>query len=326
MMICMKTITLEEHILTPEIFEATGISRQSGDSHEYMQALRDKLFNLGAGRIADMDAAGISMQVLSPAAAGLEFLDAATASSLSKDVNDKLADAVNTHPTRFAAFATLSLQNPESAAVEFERCIRRLGFRGALVNGTTGGLFLDDEKFTPILEAAQSLDVPIYVHPGVPPKAVRDAYYGGLRGSLGYILSTAGWGWHAETAVHSLRLILCGVFDRFPGLKIIIGHLGEGLPYSLARSNAILASGAKHLKQSIADYFHQNFYITTSGFFTVPPFLCALEIVGSDRLLFSVDYPFSPNTMGRHFLNTLPVSPADLEKITHLNAEKLLKL
>lgn len=309
----MKTITLEEHVLTAEIFEATAASRQMGDSHDYMQALRDKLFDLGAGRLADMDAAGITMQVLSPVAAGLELLDGGTAAALAKDVNDKLAAAVKAQPTRFAAFATLALQNPEDAAAEFERCIRRLGFKGALVNGTTGGLFLDDEKFTPVLEVAQSLDVPIYVHPGVPPKPVRDAYYGGLPGPLGYILSTAGWGWHAETAVHSLRLILRGIFDRFPKLKIIIGHMGEGLPYSMARSDAIL-SGATHLKQRVADYFHQNFYITTSGFFTVPPFLCALEIVGADRLLFSVDYPFSPNARGRDFLNVLPVSPGTWRK------------
>ena len=253
-------------------------------------------------------------------------MEAAQATALAKDVNDKLAAGVKAHPTRFAAFATLALQNPESAASEFERCIRRLGFKGALVNGTINGLFLDDKKFTPIFEAAQSLDVPIYLHPGVPPKSVRDAYYSGLPGQLGYVLSTAGWGWHAETAVHCLRLILAGIFDRFPKLKIIIGHMGEGLPFFMARSDAVLGAGAKHVKQRVADYFHRHFYITTSGFFTVPPFLCALEIVGADRLLFSVDYPFSPNTLGRDFLNVLPVSPGDMEKITHQNAEKLLKL
>lgn len=322
----MKTVTLEEHVLTPEILAATTPTRQGGDSHVYPQPLLDKLFDLGAGRIADMDAAEIGMQIFSPAAAGLELLEAATAASLAKDTNDKLAAAAESHPTRFAAFATLALQNPESAAAEFERCIQRLGFKGALLNGTTGGLFLDNMKFTPILEAAQSLDVPIYLHPGVPPKPVRDIYYAGLPGQLGYVLSTAGFGWHAETAVHSLRLILSGVFDRFPALKIIIGHMGEGLPFSMARSDAILTAGAKHLKQRLADYFHQNFYVTTSGFFTVPPFLCALEIVGADRLLFSVDYPFSPNTLGRDFLDNLPVSPADKEKIAHSNAEKLLKL
>jgi len=322
----MKTITLEEHVLTPEILEATASTRKSGDSHVYMQPLLGKLCDFGEGRLADMDAAGISVQVFSPSAAGLELLDASTATALVKDTNDKLAAAVKAHPTRFAAFATLALQNPESAAAEFERCIRRLGFKGALINGMSGGLFLDDKKFTPIFEAAQSLDVPIYLHPGVPPKPVREIYYASLPGQLGYVLSTAGFGWHAETAVHCLRLILSGVFDRFPNLKIIIGHMGEGLPFSMARSDAILSAGAKHLKQRVADYFHQNFYITTSGFFTVPPFLCALEIVGADRLLFSVDYPFSPNTQGRDFLNILPVSPADMEKIAHLNAEKLLKL
>jgi predicted TIM-barrel fold metal-dependent hydrolase len=218
----MKTITLEEHILTPEILEATAGSRQAGNSHDYMQALREKLCDLGAGRIADMDAAGITMQVLSPAAAGLELLAPDQAAALAANANDKLAAAVTAHPTRLAAFATVALQNPATAAAEFERCIQRLGFKGVLLNGTIDGLFLDDPKFTPILEAAQSLDVPIYLHPGVPQKSVRDAYYAGLPGPVGYALSTAGWGWHAETAVHSLRLILSGIFDKYPNLKIII--------------------------------------------------------------------------------------------------------
>jgi predicted TIM-barrel fold metal-dependent hydrolase len=126
--------------------------------------------------------------------------------------------------------------------------------------------------------------------------------------------------------MHCLRLIISGVFDRFPKLKIIIGHMGENLPFSVARADAVLGHSTKHLKRRLADYFHEHFYVTTSGYFTVPPFLCALQVVGADRLLFSVDYPFSPNTVGRNFLSALPVSPEDREKISHGNADKLLKL
>jgi predicted TIM-barrel fold metal-dependent hydrolase len=273
-----------------------------------------------------MDAAGIDMQVLSLAGSGLDKLEPTTATALARDTNDKLAAAVRAHPDRFAAFATLALLEPEKAAVEFERCVRELGFKGALLNGTTNGLFLDDKRFTPIFEIAQALDVPIYLHPAPPPRPVQQAYYDGLPSHLGFFLSTAGWGWHAEVGMHCLRLIVSGLFDHFPKLKIIIGHMGEDLPYSIVRADTVLARDANHLQRRVKDYFHEHFYITTSGYFTVPPFLCALQVAGADRILFSIDYPFSPNTVGRDFLNSLPVSPEDMEKIAHRNAERLLNL
>ena len=143
---------------------------------------------------------------------------------------------------------------------------------------------------------------------------------------LGFMLATAGWGWHVETGMHCLRLIVSGLFDRLPNLKIIIGHMGEALPYFIVRSDAFLAKSTKHLQRPVIEYFKKHFYITTSGCFSLPPFLCMLEIVGTDRILFSVDYPFSPNSMGRVFLDSLPVAPEQLAKIAHGNAEKLLKL
>jgi predicted TIM-barrel fold metal-dependent hydrolase len=292
-----------------------------------MQAIGVKLLDVDAGRIADMDAAGISMQVLSVSANTVDQLDPATAQALVRDANDRMAAATQAHPDRFAAFATLSLLDPSQAAKELERCVRQLGFKGVMLNGTVKGEFLDHSRFTPIFEAAQALDVPIYLHPAPPPKAVLDAYYSGLPSPLDFLLSTAGWGWHVETGLHCLRLMLAGIFDRFPKLKIVVGHMGEDLPFSIARAEMVFGTrGPGHLKRPLGEYFSEHFYVTTSGYFTAPPFLCALQVVGSDRLLFSVDYPFSPNTRGREFLDSLAISPSDREKIAHGNAERLLKL
>ena len=188
-------------------------------------------------------------------------------------------------------------------------------------------LFLDDPRFLPVFEAAASLAVPIYLHPAPPPAPVREAYYSGLSGDLGFLLSIAGWGWHAETALHTLRLIVSGLFDRLPGLRLIIGHMGEGLPYARARSSAVLSHAAS-LRQPVAEYFQSNIHCTTSGYFTLPPLRCALDVMGIDRMLFSVDYPYSANTRGRTFLDSLreTLSAEDLGKLAHGNAEELLKL
>jgi uncharacterized protein len=194
-----------------------------------------------------------------------------------------------------------------------------------MINGTTNGRFLDDPSFLPILERAVALNVPIYVHPALPPAAVWEAYYSGLAPEMNLALATGGWGWHSEVAIHALRLILAGVFDRLPTLQIIIGHMGEMIPFMLARIN-VLTPLAKHLRRPLPEYFLQNFHITTSGFFTDPPLLLALQIMGADRIIFSVDYPFSSNQQGRAFLDNASISPADKEKISHLNAERLLGL
>lgn len=322
----MSTITLEEHFVTESFFRVTGAHDR--ETPPQLAELQSKLLDIGPGRIADMDKSGIDLQVLSLAAMGFDALDADTASSLARDINDELAEAVHSHPTRFGGFATLALKTPATAAAELERCITRLGFHGALLDGTTGGLFLDDPRFLPVFEAASHLGVPIYLHPAPPPQPVRESYYSGLPGELGFLLSIAGWGWHAETGLHTLRLIVSGLFDRLPALQLIIGHVGEGLPYALARSSGILSQAAPHLRQPVADYFQSNIHCTTSGYFTLPPLRCALEVVGIDRLLFSVDYPYSSNMRGRTFLDSLPeiLGEEDLAKLTHFNAEHLLGL
>jgi predicted TIM-barrel fold metal-dependent hydrolase len=319
----MRIVTLEEHFITADSLKATaGFLPQTPQ----MQTLQTQLLDLGAGRLAAMDEAHIDLQVISLAAIGFDRLDAATGTALAHDTNDELAAAIKQHPTRFDGFATLGMLEPEFAAKEFERAVTQLGFKGVNINGTSGGAFLDDLKFTPVFETAVALNVPIYLHPAPPPEPVMKAYFANLPDEASDMLSRAGWGWHVETGLHCLRMMLGGVFDRFPTLQIIIGHMGENLPYSLVRADTVLKHASKHLQRSIAEYFHQNFHVTTSGYFTNPPFLCALQVIGADRLMFSVDYPFSSTTVGSKFLENISVSPADREKIAHRNAETLLRL
>jgi hypothetical protein len=339
----MRTIALEEHFLTQSFLRTTH--NASAPIPPQIAALQPKLLDLGAGRIAAMDEAAVDLQVLSLAASGLDALDAASAISLTRDINDELAAAIRQNPTRLAGFALLPLKDPAASAAELERCVTKLRFCGAMVDGTTStsgapalnpkpsdpaSLFLDDPRFLPMWEAAAHLNVPIYLHPAPPPAAIQHAYYSNLPGpdgdQLGHILSIAGWGWHIETGLHTLRLILSGLFDRLPNLQLIIGHMGEGLPYALARTSGILSNAAKHLRQPVAEYFQANIHITTSGYFTQPPFRCALDVIGLERLLFSIDYPFSPNTRGRDFLNQVDLAPEDLARLARTNAERLLKI
>ena len=273
----MRTITLEEHFVTESFLRATG--PYLGDSAQPAQ-LQAQLLDLRAGRIAAMDESGIDLQVLSLAAIGFDALPPDTATSLAHDVNDELAAAIRANPARLAGFAALGLKQPEQAAAELSRCVTQLGFKGVMLDGTTGGLFLDDPRFTPVFEAAVALNVPIYLHPAPPPETVMKAYFSGLPGDLGHLLSIAGWGWHAETALHLLRLIVSGLFERFPTLQLIVGHMGEGVPYALARSSGILSPAAK-LPRTVAEYLKSNVAITTSGYFTSEPFRCAREVVAS---------------------------------------------
>jgi uncharacterized protein len=321
----MKTITLEEHFVTESFLRAT--SAYGNTAPAWLDALQPKLLDLGAGRIAAMDEAGIDLQALSLAAMGFDALDAATAASLSSDINDELAAAVRANPSRLAGFGCLALKDPASAAKELERCIKKLGFCGVLLDGTSAGKFLDDPQFTPIFEAAVALNIPIYLHPAPPPEAVFDTYFTGLPAGVGQMLSIAGWGWHAETALHTLRLIASGIFDRFPTLQLIIGHMGEMLPMALVRTSQALSHVAK-LRQPVTAYFQSNIHLTTSGYFTQPPLRCALDVVGIDRLMFSIDYPFSPTMKGSDYLAQLEqlLIPEDLAKLTHRNAEALLNL
>jgi predicted TIM-barrel fold metal-dependent hydrolase len=329
----MRIVALEEHFTVPELIgriePATIRARgfPGPDIRPLAKARSADLAEVGPERLARMDEAGISLQVLSAVGPGADLLDPTRGIALARDYNNRLKQIVNERPDRFAGFAHLPMTAPDAAADELERAVRELGFCGALVNGTTEGRFLDDPMYAPLLARAEQLDVPIYLHPGIPPEAVRKAYYDGLPGGTGFVLSTAGWGWHAETAVHVLRLVLSGTLERHRGLKLIIGHMGEGLPAMMARcDNTLGGEVSTYLDRGVSETILDQVWITTSGFFTLAPFMAALMTFGADRILFSVDYPFARNDVGTRFLDTLPVSPADKLKIAHANADRLLGL
>jgi len=327
----MRTITLEEHYASPAYQDGPGrpMREQAKNfgSNSAVSKLFEQLSDVGDGRVAEMDAAGIDLQVLSLTSPGVEQLEPAEAVSLAHDSNDFLAQAVRQHPGRLAGFAAVPTAAPEAAAAELERAVRELGLKGALINGHARGRYLDDPFFWPILERAEALGVPLYLHPTPPPQPVIAASYTGhFSPQVTYGLAAAAWGWHIETAIHVLRLALGGAFDRYPALQIIIGHLGEGLPFMLPRLNLGLAMPVTKLQRPMGDYLRQNVHYTISGFNYTPAFLCLLLEVGVERIMFSADYPFSAMAQARAFLDQLPVSPADRERIAHGNAERLLGL
>jgi predicted TIM-barrel fold metal-dependent hydrolase len=331
----MRTITLEEHFATSAFMEGPGrqLKDQAQAAHAHPQVaagfaqLINQLCDLDERRIADMDAAGIDMQVLSLTAPGVEQLDATEAAVLAREANNRLVDAMRRHPNRFAAFATLPTMAPDSAATELERMVREHGFKGALINGHIRGRYLDDAFFWPILECAEALQVSLYLHPTPPPQPVIEAYYvGNYAPEVTVGLATAAWGWHIDTATHVLRLILSGAFDRYPRLQLIIGHLGEGLPFMLPRLALALPKEVTKLQRPIDAYLRENLHYTISGFNYLPTFLDLLLQVGVERIMFSADYPYASMARARTFLDQLPVSPADKERIAHGNAERLLQL
>jgi uncharacterized protein len=329
----MRIVTLEEHYTVPRIvagISTDAIARRGFPGPDFVWAQttkRNELAELGPARLADMDASGITVQVLSVAGPGADLVPGRPGIDLARAYNDALAEACARHPDRYRGFAHLPMLAPEAAADELERTVKHLGFHGALVNGATDGRFLDDPAFEPILVRAETLDVPIYLHPGIPTQAVRNAYYDNLPGNFSFTMALSAWGWHADTAIHTLRLVLSGALDRHPGLKIVIGHMGEALPFMLDRIDETTAAQAKErLRRSVRQTILDQVWITTSGFFTTVPFMAALLSFGVDRIMFSVDYPFASNARARAFLDALPVSPADRAKIAHGNADRLLKL
>jgi 2,3-dihydroxybenzoate decarboxylase len=262
--------------------------------------------------------------VISHAPTATQRLNPETAVELAIRANNRLHEAVTRHPDRFAGFATLPTPDPAAAADELERAVTTLGFKGALVHGLTDGRFLDDKRFWPIFERAQALDVPVYVHPAPPHEAVVAAYYQDYAQDYPAILS-AGWGFTVETATHGIRLVLSGVFDAYPNLKIILGHMGEGLPFLLHRIDESL-SRPNNQPVAFRECFSDHFYITTSGNFSTSALLCSIMELGVDRVLFSVDWPFVENAPGTAWMETVPLSAADKEKIMSGNARQLLRL
>jgi predicted TIM-barrel fold metal-dependent hydrolase len=316
----MRTIALEEHYATTEFLNGPGgwLASRPG----IVEPIRE----LGDARIAAMDEAGIDLAVLSLAAPGVEQLDGPEAVRLARGCNDELAAAVGRYPGRLAGFAALPVSAPQEAAAELDRVVRDYGFVGAAINGHSQGRYLDDPFFDPVLSHAAALRVPLYLHPTIPPAGVIESSYAGFSDKVTFALATVGWGWHINTATHVLRLILGGVFDRYPSLQFVIGHMGEGLPFMLPRFDATLKPELTGLQHPVSTYLRRNLNYTFASFNDEPTYANLVAHVGVDRVCFSADYPFWPMKAARAFLDGLALDDDDRALISHRNAERLLGL
>jgi predicted TIM-barrel fold metal-dependent hydrolase len=314
-----RIVAVEEHFICPLLASKYSGHHKLGELHS-----TGRLEDLGAIRIREMDEAGIDVQVISHLQPGPQVFEPEMSVVLAREANDRLYDGIQVYPERFAGFAALPTPNPEAAADELERTVSDLGFKGGLISGLTNGSFLDEKKFWPIFARAAALDVPIYLHPAIPNGSVIAAYYDGYRLADYPILMGAVWGFTVETATHALRLILSGVFSEFPGLKIILGHLGETLPFLLWRLEWTYNNLTR--KRGIADCFRNHFYVTTSGNFSQAALICTAAELGADRILFAVDWPFNSNREGVEFMRLARIKPEDKSKIFSGNAAHLLRV
>jgi 2,3-dihydroxybenzoate decarboxylase len=312
-------IAIEEHYWDAEL-AAQFTGQEAGRADETQKRLED----FGELRIKEMDEAGIDMQVLSHGGPSGQKLSAEIGVPLIRRVNDRLATVVSTNPKRFAAFAALPTADPAAAADELERTVK-LGFKGAMIHGMSNGEFVDGKKYWPIYERAQALDVPIYLHPGLPHPAVTEVYYKDYAKDFPLVVRPA-WGYTVETGTQAIRMVLSGVFDAYPRLKIILGHFGETIPFLLWRiDQALKRPGQKAM--SFRDIFCGNFYLTTSGFFSNPALLCCVMEMGVDRIMFAVDWPFvADNKPAVRWMEGVPLSDEDKAKILSGNATRLLRL
>jgi len=329
----MRIVAVEEHFTFSDLLsriDSATLNRNgwpAPGTASFKAISPPALADTGQERIAAMDTAGIRMQVLSVPGPGAEIVSGPDGIAIAREFNDRMAQLISAEPERFAAFAHLPMRSASAAADELERAVVECGLNGALISGTVDGKFLDAPEFEPVLARAERLDVPLYIHPGVPPQGVRAAYYDGLPDEASFGLAIAGWGWHAEVAVHILRLALSGALDRHPRLKLLIGHMGEGLPTMMERVERVFSGYSNtHLERNAARAILEQLWVSTSGFSSMPAFLAAFMTFGADRLLFSVDYPFGNNLAAVAFLKNSPVSPEDREKIAHKNADALLRL
>ncbi len=307
-----KIIAIEEHFTSPRLHAL----RNPPDSPR-----QRKLNDVGEVRIREMDEAGIDIQVLSENNPAAQNLDPETAVTMARASNDFLHEVIRGNPARFAGFAALPTPDPKAAADELERAVTKLGLKGAMIMGTTRGQFIDGKAFRPIFERAARLDVPVYIHPSPIMSAVADAYFKDYPGFAGAPL-----GFGLETLTHTFRLIASGLFDEYPNLKIVVGHLGEAAPYVLWRTEENLKETALKMPKAFGDYYRQHFYLTTSGAFSDSALTCAIAEMGLEHVMFSVDWPFIANKPGTDWLRKTPLSEADRAALAAGNAKKLLKL
>jgi 5-carboxyvanillate decarboxylase len=300
----------------PNVWESHGVG------------IEDKLLHIAEGRLKAMDEAGIDIQVLSLSTPGCEQFSADDGTAWSKKTNDQLSKAVKKHPDRFIGLAALAPQNPEGAVKELVRAVKELDLKGIKLNSHIGATYLDDKRYWPILKKAEELDVPLYLHPTTPHPSMLKPYT-----DYGYALTGPSLGFGAETAVHAMRMIYSGVFDEFPNLKVIIGHLGEGLLFWMYRIDFGFVKPwvdeelQPKIKKRPSEYIRNNFFVTTSGMFAVPAFMCVFLEIGADRMMFASDYPYETCIEAANFIeNVVAISDIDRKKICHQTAEKLFKL
>lgn len=343
----MRIICVEEHTIDLPIVEAARpamlaeaaymadwgarFKDQPGSFGDGLPHLQDhssalgQARDMGAGRIAEMDAHGIDMQIVSYSSP-LQLVPAEHASDLARAANDRLAAATRANPARFKGFATLPWQSPEAAAQELERAVKELGFVGTLLVGRPGETFLDDPRYEPVLAKHHELQVPIYVHPGFPLPQVREPYYGGLDKEISARLSLFGWGWHHEAGIQVIRMMLAGMFDKYPQLQVISGHWGEMVPFYLQRMDDMLPVEVTGLSRTVTQTYKEHVYVSPSGMLNLPHFEFVHKVVGADRIIYAIDYPYLTMTGARRFLEELDISQDDKEKIAYRNAEKLFRL
>ncbi|KAF5389143.1 hypothetical protein D9757_004981 [Collybiopsis confluens] len=307
-------ITLEEHYISPRFLDETD---------SLLSRFLPPLQNLGEQRLAALDAGSVTLQVLS-------HVPIETPSAeIARSTNDELYTAIQKHPKRLAAFSILPMGDPHAAADELTRTTKDFHFLGALINNHLNGRFYDDPFFWPVFERAQELDVPIYLHPTFPANNTKSQYEGNYPSSTAFWLGSGAWGWHADTGLHVLRLFASGLFDKFPRVKIVIGHMGELLPFQL---DCIIpmSQGWGQQERGLRQVWKENIWVTTSAMFSLAPFACLLKVTPVDHIMYSVDYPFASNETGKKFLEEVRESglldAEEFEGFTYRNAERLLKV
>lgn len=313
-----EVIAVEEH------FMHDALARFLGKAASPPAAVRDRLFDFFELRLAEMDAAGVDRQVLSHQSPGSQRLADDVAVAACRDVNDALAYAIAARPDRFDGFAMLPTNLPDAAADELTRAVEEKGLKGAMVHGLNHGEFLDLPRYRPIFARAETLGVPIYVHPSLPDKTVTERYYVPYDDSH-HAMTRAAWGFGVEAGTQAVRLILSGLFDEHPDLRIILGHLGEGIPYQLARIDEAFSRPGNRAT-NFAEVFRRNFWITTSGFFSDAALRCCLDELGPERILFAVDYPYVASKDGVDWLAAFEMEADDKARIFSGNARSLLRL
>ncbi|HEX7475598.1 MAG TPA: amidohydrolase family protein [Dehalococcoidales bacterium] len=339
----MKIIDTEAHFYTQEYQDYLLLRKEIPREENYKGYVRlwygentwephgleveDRLLEIADGRLKNMDKAGIDMQVLSLSTPGCEQFSAADGTVFALKTNNALSQAIEKHPDRFCGLAALAPQDPEQAARELERAVKELGLKGAKINARVGNSHLDEKRFWPVFETAEKLDVPIFLHPNSPSPDSLKAY-----SDYGFSLAGPAWGFGAETALAVMRLIYSGVFDRYPKLKIVLGHLGEGLVFWIYRIDFSFkkpwmeAADRPAIKKAPSEYLRNSFYVNNAGMYAVPAFLSVLLELGADHMMFAADYPYENSEEAANFIRKVPISDPDKEKILHTTAEKLFKL